>query len=306
MTQDSLPPFPLTEWEDTKNTLHLFVQIIGKIRLALVPRINHWWHVPLYISARGLSTGPMPYENRTIDIEFDFIDHQLIIRSSEGIVRSLPLTSRSVAEFYHEIRSMLGSLDVHISMIAKPYGIPITEPFASDSTHASYDPIHVHRFWNILQQVEAVLQEYRGEFIGKCSPVHFFWHSFDLAVTRFSGRPAPANDAADKVTREAYSHEVISCGFWVGDAIIPEPAFYLYAHPEPAGLADEPLYPAAAFWSKAYGGSMALLLYKDLRNSESPRETLLKFLESGYQAGARLAGWEREALERKLSIGTDS
>lgn len=299
MTKESLPPLPFEEWEDTKNTLHLYVQIIGKIRLALAPKTNHWWHVPLYLSARGLSTGPMPYKDRTLDIEFDFIDHALIVRLNDGTVERLPLVPRPVAEFYGEVMAILERHDIRVPIIAKPFGIPITEPFATDYTHASYNPDYVNRFWTVLLQIEEVFREFKGEFIGKCSPVHFFWHSFDLAVTRFSGRRAPVSEGADPVTREAYSHEVISCGFWAGDATVHEPAFYLYAAPEPPGLADQPLQPKEAFWSDAYGGAMALLRYEDLRKYDSPHDELLGFLRRGYQAAATLAGWDRAALERE-------
>lgn len=297
MTRETLPPLPLEEWKDTKETLHLYAQIIGKIRLAHMPRMNHWWHVPFYISARGLSTGAIPHGELTFDIEFDFIDHLLVVRCSSGATRTLPLEPRPVAEFYREVRGMLESLGIPFRMIPRPFGIPITEPFATDYTHASYDPRYARRFWDILRQVESVFRTFRGRYLGKCSPIHFFWHSFDLAVTRFSGRPAPVADGADPVTREAYSHEVVSCGFWVGDDKVAEPAFYLYAAPEPAGLSERPLQPGEAFWSNAYGGSMALLRYEDLRRHDDPARALLDFLQSSYEAAADLAQWDRDALE---------
>jgi len=302
MTTETLPPLPFEEWEETKKTLHLCMQIVGKIRLAYMPAMNHWWHVPFYVSARGLTTGAIPYGDRTFDIEFDLIAHELAVRVSDGTVEKFPLEPRTVADFYARMRSLLESLGIPFRIIAKPFGIPITEPFPTDTIHASYDPAYVRRFWDILSQIDAVFKEFRGRFIGKCSPVHFFWHSFDIAVTRFSGRAAPVSPEADPVTREAYSHEVISCGFWAGDDKVREPMFYLYSHPEPPGLAAQELRPAEAFWSDAYGGSMAMLRYDDLRRSNNPRETLLDFLQSGYEAAATLAEWDRTALEREAPV----
>ncbi|MEO5930788.1 MAG: DUF5996 family protein [Candidatus Kapaibacterium sp.] len=298
MTNPQWPAIPLGEWRTTKDTLQLWMQIVGKIRLTLTPQLNHWWNVPFYVSARGLTTGPIPHDNRTFEMEFDFIDHNLVIRASDGTVRTLPLIPRPVAEFYSEVMSLLHELGIDVKILARPFGISITEPFATDRVHDSYDAERAHTFWRILVGADAVFKEFRARFIGKCSPVHFFWHSFDLAVTRFSGRKAPEMEGADKVTKEAYSHEVISCGFWAGDDNITEPAFYCYSAPEPAGLADEPLRPEAAFWNTAGNGSMALLKYDDVRARRDPRRAILDFLQSSYEAGAKRAGWEREALER--------
>ena len=295
----TLPQLPLDEWEPTKNTLHLYLQIIGKVRLKLAPKMNHWWHVTYHLSARGLTTMPIPYPGGTFEVEFDFIDHKVIITTSAGEIRTLPLTARPVAEFYREIRATLASLGVEVKILARPYGVPMTEPFAEDTTHASYDPEYVGRFFTILSWSDQVFKEFRGRFIGKATPVHLFWHSFDLALTRFSGRPAPVAESADSVTREAYSHEVISAGFWAGDVNVRGAAYYAYAAPEPKGLAEQPLSPAAAYWADSNGSSMALLMYDDLRASATPREDLLAFLESSYQAAARLAEWDPALTRQK-------
>lgn len=297
MSNDLFPPLPLQEWEDTKITLHLYAQIVGKIRLALSPYLNHWWQVPFYVSARGITTSPIPYQGRIFEIEFDLIEHQLIIRSSKGAMRILALGPRSVGDFYQEVIASLQALGIEVDILAKPFDHPSKEPFATDTRHASYDAEYVNRFWRILVQVDTVLKDYRGRFKGKSSPVHLFWHSFDLAVTRFSGHSAPVSAEADPVTREAYSHEVISCGFWPGDANVRAPAFYSYAWPEPPGLRNEPLRPGAAFWGEQRGSTMALLMYDELLKTGSPQQALLDFVESAYRAGAKLAGWDREALE---------
>lgn len=288
----TLPPLPLDEWEPTKNTLHLYLQIIGKVRLKLTPRVNHWWHIPYYLSARGLTTSPIPYAKGTFEVEFDFIDHQVHFTTSNGERRDLALSPRPVAEFYREAMATLDSLGVDVKIVARPYGVPMTEPFAEDTTHCSYDREYVERFFTILAWSDKVFKEFRGRFIGKATPVHLFWHSFDLAATRFSGRPAPIADGADAVTREAYSHEVISAGFWAGDLNVRGAAYYAYAAPEPKGLSGLPLSPSAAKWVDSNGSSMALLMYDDVRQSPTPREDVLAFLESSYQAGARLADWD--------------
>lgn len=292
------PALPIEEWEDTKNTLHLFLQIVGKIRLALHPKINHWWHVPFYVSVRGLTTGPISYEDLIFEMEFNFRDrgHVLRIETSEGDLRTVPLKGLSVAGFYEKVFSGLNELGIVADIKPVPYDLPgMTEPFASDYQHASYDEEYVNRFWRILVKVDSIFKVFRGWFIGKSSPVHFFWHHTDLAVTRFSGRPAPVREEANSVEREASSHEIISFGFWAGDQNIREPAFYAYMHPQPEDFMDETLSPKEAFWSPEAG--LALLMYNDIRNSvDSPEKAVLDFLESVYQAGAKRAKWDIEAF----------
>lgn len=300
MSVDSFPSLPFKEWEDTKVTLHLFTQIVGKIRMELAPRLNHWWHVPFYVSSCGLTTSPVPFGAMNFETEFDFIDHELVIRTSRGEVRKIPLTNNTVAEFHAKVFSRLHDLGIDVEIIDKPFDsskVKSEIPFASDTTHATYDPEYANRFWSILVPIDSIMKEFRGRFLGKCSPVHFFWHSFDLAVTRFSGKRATVAPDADPVTREAYSHEVISAGFWPGDDNLSEPAFYCYVHPEPDGLSKQPLRPASASWYPQNGSHMAILLYEDLRKSANPSATLLDFLQSSYEAGAKLAGWPREELE---------
>ncbi len=293
---DTFPPLPLEEWEDTKNTLHRFAQIVGKIRLVSAPHANHWWHVTLYVTTRGLTTSPMPYGAMTFAIDFDFIDHRLVITTNSGAIESFGLEGLSVARFYEQVFSRLSRLGIEVAILATPYDLTPAEPFATDTAHASYDKEYVNRYWRILTQVDMAFKEFSGRFTGKISPVNLFWHSFDLAVTRFSGRRAPEREGADRATREAYSHEVISFGFWPGDANVRAPAFYSYTAPEPAGLADQPLKPEEAFWADAGGSSTAMLMYDDLREMLSPRAALLDFLESAYHAGAAAAGWDEEAF----------
>lgn len=290
------PTLPLAKWQDTYETLHMWTQIVGKIRLVLSPRINHWWQVPLYVTARGLTTSPISYGDRSFEIVFDFIEHQLVIHTSNGETKVLALMPRSVADFYQELMVTLRSLGIEVKIHAKPDEVSDPIPFAEDRNHAAYDPEYVNRFWQILVQVDGVFKEFRARFIGKCSPVHFFWGSFDLAVTRFSGRHAPEREGADPITQEAYSHEVISHGFWPGGGDIQSPAFYSYTAPEPSGLAKEPIRPAAASWSPQL--SEFLLMYDDIRCTDSPQQDLLEFLQSTYEAGAKLASWDRPALER--------
>lgn len=293
----AFPPLPLAEWKATKDTLHRYVQIVGKIRLQSAPFKNHWWHVTLYVSTTGLRTGPMAYGDMTFEIEFDFINHRVAISTSRGLTAGFPLADGlSVADFYQQLIACLAALGIEVDIHTTPYDLAITEPFETDTIHASYDAAYVTRFWHILVQTDQILKEFAGRFCGKSSPVHLYWHSLDLAVTRFSGRTAPFRDGADPVTQEAYSHEVVSFGFWAGDAKIPAPAFYSYTAPEPPGLADQPLQPAAAYWNVTNGSSMALLMYEDMRRADSPRQALLDFLESAYQAGARQAGWDVDAL----------
>jgi hypothetical protein len=288
------PSLPLGAWQDTYDTLHMWTQIVGKLRLALAPPVNHWWHCALYVSPRGLSTSPMPYRGRLVEIEFDFIAHELIIRTSENVTRSLLLAPRPVADFYQDLMSTLRSIGIEVSIFTKPQEIANPIPFESDSEHASYDPEYANRLWRILVKTAMIFEEFRGRFTGKCSPVNFYWGSFDLAVTRFSGRRAPARAGADLITREAYSHECISAGFWPG-AGFTAPAFYSYTAPAPPGLEKESLSPG--FYSSQM--SEFLLMYDAVRNAKSPRQALLQFLQTTYEAGAKLANWDRQALERR-------
>jgi len=293
---DLWPSLPLEEWQDTCTTLHMWTQIIGKIRLVQSPLVNHWWNVTLYVTSRGLTTSPIPYESRYFEIEFDFIDHQLIVKTCEGDTRSLPLRPRSVASFYREVMATLGSLGFNITINTMPQEVANPIPFPEDDVHASYDADYANRFWRILFQADKVFKEFRSRFIGKVSPVHFFWGSFDMAVTRFSGRLAPARVGADAITREAYSHEVISHGFWPGGGDIKGAAFYAYAAPEPEGLGLQIIEPSAAFYKKEM--SQFLLMYDDIREMERPQDALMQFCQSTYEAGANLAGWDRLKLER--------
>lgn len=301
-TTPTWPRLPFEDWRESKITLHLFCQIVGKVRLALHPQVNHWWHVPFYLSPRGLSTSTIPHGDRTFEMELDLTDHAWRLRASDGRSRRVPLPGQSVASFYEEVMRNLRDLGLGVEILAKPFDPERVEsdiPFAEDHEHSAYDPEAVHRFWRVLTRIDPIFKQFRGRFLGKVSPVHLFWHSLDLAVTRFSGNEGPVAEDADPVTKEAYSHEVISSGFWAGDPYIPYPAFYAYVAPEPEGLAEEPLKPSAARWEPQDGGShMALLGYHDLIEMEDPRQGLLDFLQSSYAAGAERAGWDREALER--------
>ncbi|AHJ98356.1 DUF5996 family protein [Hymenobacter swuensis] len=289
------PALPLAAWADTLATLHMYSQVVGKIRMASTPLVNHFWNVPLYVSARGLTTSAMPYEGRSFQIDFDFLDHQLIIRCSDGAEQRLALQPRSVAAFYHEVQRMLAELGIQVNIWPVPVEIENPIPFAEDEQHASYDPEAAQRFWRALTLITPVLEQFRAGFIGKCSPVHFFWGSFDLAVTRFSGRLAAPRPGADGITREAYSHEVISHGFWPGGNG-QEAAFYAYTAPAPAGFAEAPVQPGTAFYSQELGEF--LLPYEAVRAAPDPAAVLREFLESTYAAGANLAGWDRPSLER--------
>lgn len=291
---------PLDEWRPTKNTLHLYCQIVGKIRLAMHPRLNHWWHVPLYVSTRGLTTRTIPYRDGNFEIELDFREHVVRIYTSGGRVEDFALyDGLSVADFYSSLFSNLAKLGIEPKIRPIPYEAPSTTPFADDTENKSYDKNYVERFHQILVTVDDILQEFRGRFLGKSTPVHMFWHSFDLALTRFSGKPATVRDGANRVEREAYSHEVISFGFWFGDDNVPAPAFYSYTAPEPEGLADEVLEPPPARWQESNGAHLALLMYDDVRRSDRPRDPVLQFLESAYQAGARRAGWNVDELSHR-------
>jgi hypothetical protein len=297
-TDETWPSLPLEEWKDTYATLHMWTQIVGKIRLVQSPKVNHWWQVPLYVTSRGLTTSPIPYQARTFEIGFDFITHHLFITTNDGIERAMSLGPSSVADFYRDLMADLRSLGIEVEIRATPDEVPDPIPFAEDNVHASYDYEYANRFWRILVQADRIFKEFRSRFMGKCSPVHFFWGSFDLAVTRFSGRRAPEREGADSITREAYSHEVISHGFWPGSGNIQSPAFYSYTAPEPEGLPKEKIRPESAFYNPETGGF--ILLYDDVRQMYSPDEVILEFLQSTYEAGANLAKWDRESLERKL------
>lgn len=297
-TTEVLPSLPLSEWKDTCETLHMWTQIVGKIRLTLSPTWNHWWQVPLYVTARGLTTSPIPDKQRIFEIAFDFIDHNLAIQTSNGETKVIELFPRSVADFYQELMATLLDLGIEVKIRAIPDELSNPIPFAEDREHASYDAEYVNRFWRILVQSDRVFKEFRGRFLGKCSPVHFYWGSFDLAVTRFSGRRAPEREGADAITREAYSHEVISHGFWPGSGDIQAPAFYSYTAPAPPGIDKEPIRPSSAFYTPEV--SEFFLMYDDVRSAPEPDRVLLDFLQSTYEAGAKLANWDREALERNL------
>ena len=290
---DNWPNLPLNDWADTYATLHMWTQIVGKIRLRLAPPVNHWWHCTLYVSPLGLTTSAMPYGRELVEIEFDFVNHQLHFRKSNGDTKALQLTSRSVADFYKEVMATLKSLGVEVEIFTKPQEVPEPIPFEKDTKHASYDRDYAYRFWRALALMEPIFAEFRGRFIGKCSPVHFYWGSLDLACTRFSGKVAPPRPGADLITREAYSHECISAGFWPGLGF-GSPAFYSYTAPAPPGLEQQPVQ--TGFYSPQL--SEFVLPYDDVRLSDSPKKTLLDFLQGTYEAGAKLAGWNRKELER--------
>ncbi|HET7620276.1 MAG TPA: DUF5996 family protein [Gemmatimonadaceae bacterium] len=298
---DAWPPLPLDEWRDSYATLHLYSQIVGKTRLALAPIENHWWEVVLYVTSRGLTTSPMPLDRRAVQVDFDFVDHQLLARTSDGASASFALVPRTVADFYDEYMKLLDGLGVAVKIWPVPVELPEVIPFAKDREHRSYDPDAVNRFWRVLVQSERVMRAFRAKFMGKASPVQFFWGSFDLAATRFSGRSAPphpggAPNVGDWVMREAYSRELSSAGFWPGSGPVEEPAYYSYAYPEPAGFADALVTPEAAY----YDGTMRefILPYEAVRLAASPDETLMEFLQSTYDAAANLGKWDRAALER--------
>jgi hypothetical protein len=293
---ESWPPLPYAEWRDTCDTLHMWTQVVGKTRLALTPLVNHWWNVPLYVTARGLNTSPIPYGYRSFEADFDFIGHRLVLRTSEGDEREIALYPRSVADFYAEYMSCLRSLAIEVKLNTMPVEFADPIRFEQDHKHASYDREHVENFRQVLQASDRIFHEFRSHFLGKSSPVHFFWGSFDLAVTRFSGKPAPPRPDADMVTREAYSHEVLSCGFWPGDAKLPHAAFYAYAAPSPAGFGEQRVRPGAAYWDAQLG--LFILTYDDVRASKTSDRDVLDFCQSAYEAGANLAGWDRAALER--------
>jgi hypothetical protein len=296
--EERWPALPFAEWKDTYATLHMWTQIVGKVRLALSPNINHYWGTVLYITSRGLTTSAIPYDEGIFEVQFDFIAHSLEITTSLGECRAFRLAPRTVAAFYEEFTGALGSLGIHAKVWTMPVEVSRPVRFELDKSHASYDSEQAHRFWRILASVYPVFQEFRAGFIGKCSPVHFFWGSFDLAVTRFSGRRAPDRAGADKITKEAYSHEVISVGFWPGDGeIVKDAAFYAYAAPEPVGFKSSAVGPAKAFYSAEK--NEFFLMYDDVRLSDSPERALLEFCQSTYSAGANLGNWNRAELEKR-------
>ena len=293
-TARALPLLPMDVWKDTKETLHRYCQIVGKVRMGLSPFKNHWWHATLYVTTRGLSTGPIPYGNITFDISFDLLENRLSVTTSDEGVFSFALDDLPVARFYRRLFEGLRWLSIDTAINTKPFDLGDEQTLDNNTFHCVCDGEYVRRYHRILSWVDGVFNEFAGRFDGKTSPVQLYWHSFDLAITRFSGKQVSLPEETDSVTLEAYSHEVISFGFWPGDASVREPAFYSYAAPEPEGLTDHPLSPEAASWLPE--GGTALLLYEELRNSASPEETLLKFMESTYRAGAKSAGWDIEAL----------
>jgi len=293
---DVWPELDWAQWSDTADTLHMWTQIVGKTRLALSPLQAHWWNVPLYVSARGLSTAAMPYGDEMLEIEFDFVSHVLRYRLSTGAEIATPLRNQPVADFYAEYKRSLAALGVTVDIWPVPVELKTPIPFAEDTQHATYDADAAHRFWRVLTRADQIFQRFSTKFIGKVSPVHFFWGSFDLAVTRFSGRVAPPRANADPITREAYSREVISAGFWPGNGGFGAAAFYCYAAPAPAGLDQAKIWPASAGYNAELGEF--LLKYDDLRAEANPDAALMEFLESTYDAAAQLAKWDRASLER--------
>ncbi len=291
------PSLPLDEWEETKKTLHLYMQIIGKIRLATFPKTNHWWHAPLYLSTRGLTTRPIPYGGMVFDIEFDFIDHVLLITTSNGGCERIALDDLSVSQFYRSVFSALSKLGINIEIKPIPYDIDSKEPFDNNQRAVQYNKAFVHRYWHVLVLVNSVFEKFRADYSGKSTPVHLFWHHLDLVVTRFSGKPAPENEWPSRVEREAYSHEVISFGFWPGDEVVREAAFYGYVYPEPKGLLDQHLEPDTAVWITDPGYAMAFLPYESVRLSKDPVQTIISFLESVYRAGCACSDWDYKAFK---------
>ena len=297
MTDRALPALPYSAWKETKQTLHLYAQIVGKIKLATTHARNHWWNVALHLDVRGLTTRRLTLDGTSFDLSFDFLDHRLILRTEAGVTSSFALEEGlAVAAFDAKLHELLRDQGLDVKIQERPYGMPETTPFPADEEHASYQQEYVERFWHALGWADGVLDEFSGWFCGKQSPVHLFWHGLDLAYTRFSGRPTPPTDGVDGVTREAYSHEVISFGFWAGDDNVPDPSFYSYTAPEPPGLRDHALHPAEARWLQRPTGSLALLPYDVVRTAADPRNHLLAFLQSAYEAGVEAAGWKADGL----------
>jgi hypothetical protein len=290
------PALPLAAWKDTCATLHMWTQIVGKVRLALTPLVNHWWNVPLYVTARGLTTSRIAYGARAFELRFDFLAHELVLETSEGTVKTLALRAQTVADFYAQCMELLRGEGIEVKIWRMPVEVPNPIPFDEDRVHASYDGAMAEKFWQVLLSADAVFYQFRSEFIGKVSPVHVFWGSFDLAVSRFSGRKAPERPGADPVTREAYSHELSSVGFWPGTEGVADAAFYSYAAPSPQGFAEARVRPVDARWDTKLGEY--LLAYEDVRNAPSPSRALLEFCRSTYEAAARFGQWDRGALER--------
>ena len=297
------PSLSSPAWPDTLATLHMWMQMVGKVRLALSPRVNHWWGVALYLTARGLTTSPIPYGDAAFEITFDFINHTLVIETDDGRQRTISLAPRSVADFYAEFLRALDGLQIRVHIWPMPVEVPTPIRFSEDHVHSAYDADSAHRWWRALLQAEAVMYEFRARFIGKCSPVHFWWGGFDLAVTRFSGSRAPERPDADAMTREGYSHEVISAGLWPGGGAMQEAAFYAYAAPEPPGFKTARVGPSGAFYSPDF--NEYFIRYEDVRRAPSPRAALLDFLQSTYEAAAELGGWNRTELERGGAIAPD-
>ena len=297
LTRDQAwPALPLAEWSDTRDTIHMWTQIAGKIRLALSPHVNHWWEVPLYVTPRGLTTSAIPSPMGLFELQFDFIEHKMDIISGWSRPMTVRLYTRSVAGFYREVMQSLQTLGVDVKIWPMPQEVANPIRFDRDVTHARYDPNYANRCWRILASVDTALKEFRSQFIGKVSPVHFFWGSFDIAFTMFSGRRAPERPNADKVTREAYSHEVISVGWWPGGGDVPEPAFYAYAAPEPQGFRESRAKPDSARYDAKIGEF--LLRYEEVRRAPEPKAMILDFAQSIYDAGATLGNWDRASLER--------
>ncbi|WP_138431126.1 DUF5996 family protein [Fodinibius saliphilus] len=297
MEMEPFPALPLDEWKETKQTLHLYVQIVGKIRMELTPHQNHWWHVPLYVNTRGLGTSTIPYKDHHFEINFDFIDHQLTVTTSQGEQEQFELyDGLSVSEFYQKLFGIFDQLDIDVDILAKPYDQPFDTPFPEDKEHNRYDKKYVERYWKILSHLVRLFQLFNRDFKGKVCPVQLYWHSFDLAVTRFSGDEAPPMPEAGHVDQEAYSHEVISFGFWAGDENIPNAALYSYTFPAPEDLDSAPLEPDESFWTEQRGSPMALLMYEDVRNADDPEQAVLNFLRSSWEAGVEKAGWDTSNL----------
>ena len=292
---EAWPALALSAWQPTRDTLHMWTQIVGKVKLALAPPQNHWWQVPLYVSARGLTTAAVPCGDRTMEILFDLVDHDLVVTVSDGGVKAMPLVPRSVASFYLELMSVLRALGVSAHVWPMPVEVRNPIPFDRDEVHCSYDAAAAHRFWRALLQADGLLRTFAGRFQGKQSPVHFFWGSFDLACTRFSGRPAPERPGADRITREAYSQEVMSFGFWPGGEVVEDAAFYAYAAPEPNGFRDANPHPAARYVPEL---SEFVLPYAAIREAEAPRESALDFFQRTYDVGSTLGRWDRASLDR--------
>ena len=296
------PALPYEEWKETYATLHMWTQAVGKVRLVQTLWINHSWHVALYVTARGLTTSPIPHGEKFFQVDFDFVDHRLLLQSTEGASHAFPLEPMAVAEFYAQFMDGLVDIGCPVRIRTTPNEVQDPIPFERDREHRAYDPEWAERFWRALVQIDRVFTAFRAGFIGKCSPVHFFWGAFDMAVTRFSGRPAPEHPGGfpnlpDWVTREAYSHEVSSCGFWPGGGPVPYPVFYAYAYPEPEGFSAAPVLPGAAAYNKDL--KEFILPYDAVREADDPDALLSSFLQSSYEAAADLGGWDRSALERK-------